>query len=124
MRQTSLLVAVILLLAVLYGEKYRSTLLRFIFSLLPITFTRIEIEKSGVGDLAGNDVESFSEVGQADTSRWHIYKDADSSDNHGSWTNWMPEASGKMIKLSLVDKSGPFSGSTSIRVDVNFQRYG
>ncbi len=52
--------------------------------------------------------------------RWYIYKDADSEENHGEWTNWMAEKDpGRMITLSLVEKEHPYSGSTCVRINMN-----
>ena len=49
---------------------------------------------------------------------WYVYRDAGYQENHGEWTNWMPENSGEMLKLSLADRSDPASGATAVRVDV------
>lgn len=57
---------------------------------------------------------------QTESKRWYIYKDADFLENHGEWTNVMPEQGSKMIRLNRVDTTDPASGSTSIRVDVRF----
>ncbi|MBS1807447.1 MAG: hypothetical protein JST84_04570 [Acidobacteria bacterium] len=55
------------------------------------------------------------------SSPWYIYKDGDFTGNHGEWTNGMPKEVGQMLRLSLVDKTDPYSGSTAIRVDVDFR---
>jgi hypothetical protein len=52
--------------------------------------------------------------------RFYVYSDAGAKGNHGEWTNFMPKEAGKMIKLSLVEKANPYSGSTCIRVDVQW----
>lgn len=53
--------------------------------------------------------------------KWYVYKDADSKENHGEWTNWLPENSGDMLNLSLVSNKSRAYGSTAVRVDVRFQ---
>jgi hypothetical protein len=56
--------------------------------------------------------------------RWYIYKDADSEENHGEWTNWMAEEGQnpkKVMELNLRDEAFPYSGRTAIKVRVNFQ---
>lgn len=50
-----------------------------------------------------------------------FYIDADGKGNHGEWTNFMPENAGSMIKLNMVDRTRPLSGTTSVRVDVKLQ---
>lgn len=58
--------------------------------------------------------------GQVDPGRWYVYRDADSPENHGEWSNWLPKEASQMIKLSLVDKANPMSGAHAIRVEVTF----
>lgn len=56
------------------------------------------------------------------TQKWYIYKDADSKENHGEWTNWMAQRNPEnMMELSLVDRTHPYSGDTAIKVKVNFK---
>ncbi len=55
---------------------------------------------------------------------WYVYRDSDSKENHGHWTNWMPEEAGKMIKLGMVDKRDPHSGASCVRVDVRLMEPG
>jgi hypothetical protein len=50
--------------------------------------------------------------------RWYVYRDADSEENHGVWSGWMPAQATQMAKLDLKDKTDPRSGSTCARVDV------
>ena len=67
--------------------------------------------------------ESDSAKIRPNTLKWYIYKDADSTENHGEWTNWMAERDpATMMTLSLVDSGRPYSGrGSSIRATVNFQ---
>ena len=52
--------------------------------------------------------------------RWYVYNDSDSEENHGEWTNVMPAEGAQMIKLNLVDRTNPASGTTSVRVEIKF----
>ena len=72
------------------------------------------------GSLAG--LLGTAAVAQAPAeNRWYVYRDADSRENHGVWTNWMPAESAAMLKLNMVDGKNPNSGATCIRVDVRWQ---
>mgnify|MGYP001571510438 CR=1 FL=1 len=64
---------------------------------------------------AGDGIKEDAEM------RWYVYRDADSSLNHGEWTNWMPGNAGKMVQLDLTDKTEPASGSTAVRVVVKLE---
>jgi hypothetical protein len=59
-------------------------------------------------------------MGQDSRARWYVYNDSGSDENHGEWTNLVPAQAAQMIKLSLVDRTRPFSGTTAVRVDVKF----
>lgn len=48
-----------------------------------------------------------------------IYRDSDYTENHGKWTNFMPDKdAGKHLLISLVDKTDPYRGSTCARLEV------
>jgi hypothetical protein len=53
--------------------------------------------------------------------RWDVYRDAETRENHGHWTNYMPEQAGKMLKVNMACKTDPQAGATCIRVDVRWQ---
>lgn len=53
--------------------------------------------------------------------RWYVYRDSDSEENHGEWTNWMPaEAKDMKQDFSLTDEKDPFQGSSCIRMSLKF----
>jgi hypothetical protein len=66
-------------------------------------------------------VNAVPVAGAQEEERFYVYRDGDSAYNHGEFSNWMPAASGKAMRLSLVDNADPASGSTAIRVDVDLQ---
>jgi hypothetical protein len=55
-----------------------------------------------------------------DNEAFFVYRDSDSRENHGYWTNYMPdgEAGKKHMAVSLTDKSDPYRGSTCIKVEI------
>jgi len=57
-----------------------------------------------------------ADVGRAGV-RFYIYRDAASAENHGEWTNYMPN--GDMIKLTLVDKDAA-EGKTAAKAVITF----
>jgi hypothetical protein len=74
--------------------------------------------------LAGSFFGLFSVIGLVqppDENRWYVYRDADSRENHGVWSNWMPAEAARMLKVNMVDAKDPNSGATCIRVDVRWQ---
>ena len=57
---------------------------------------------------------------EAGQSRWYVYKDADSPENHGIWSGWMPKEGAKMVTMNLDcrDEQSKATGETTIRTDV------
>lgn len=64
---------------------------------------------------------SFGAPEDAKLVRWDIYRDSDTKENHGHFTNFMPKEAGKMLKLNLACKTDPQAGASCIRVDVRWQ---
>jgi hypothetical protein len=53
-------------------------------------------------------------------SRWYVYKDANSPENHGVWSGWMPAEATSMVTLNMAcrDEQDGATGETSIRTGV------
>lgn len=56
----------------------------------------------------------------ASARAWYVYRDAESSQNHGLWSNVVPASGHEMLRIDLADGSGPASGATAIRLDIAF----
>ena len=59
---------------------------------------------------------------RAEENRWYVYRDADFRDNHGHWTNVMPEEGAKMMKRNMAEKAKPHDGASCIRIDIQLKR--
>jgi len=53
--------------------------------------------------------------------RYWVYRDAESKENNGHWTNVMPAEGAKMLKLNMAWKTDPNAGATCVRVDIKWQ---
>ncbi len=117
-------VAIFVLLVAFLGS---ILITRFSDSIALFSFLNFSAFNQLSSDSLRNDSIEISEKNESisstnfKTSAWYVYKDADFADNHGIWSNWMAEKNpSEMMNLSLVDKNNPYSGSTGLKVEVNF----
>jgi hypothetical protein len=57
--------------------------------------------------------------GASPAAPWFVYRDAGSADNHGWWANLMPAGADQRVRIDLANASGPASGATAIRLDLD-----
>jgi len=56
----------------------------------------------------------------ANAPKWFVYRDTDSEENHGYWTNYME---GKLVTdFNLAERIDPFEGESCVRMKVKFQK--
>lgn len=55
-----------------------------------------------------------------DAASWYVYGDAESSQNHGFWSNVVPPDGHKMLRIELADRTWRTAGTTAIRLDIAF----
>jgi hypothetical protein len=59
-------------------------------------------------------------AGAGDSVVAWLYRDAGAAENRGFWTNVIPADGRRMLRLELADASGPASGATAVRIDIDF----
>jgi hypothetical protein len=64
------------------------------------------------------DIWAAASAGEA--AWWYVYRDAESSQNHGFWSNVVPPDGHNMLRIELADRTWPASGTTAIRLDIAF----
>lgn len=62
------------------------------------------------------------EEAEDESRNWYVYRDTDSAENHGHWTNFME---GQLVTdFSLAERIDPFEGESCVRIKVKFQQPG
>jgi hypothetical protein len=56
----------------------------------------------------------------AAVKNWYVYRDADSKENHGYFTNVIPAEGAKMLTWNMSDRADPQSGGTCMKVNCKF----
>jgi len=65
--------------------------------------------------------EADAEDAGPNEERVYVFRDSDSPENHGEFTNVMPAEGAQMLDLALADKTDPKFGEDSISLTVNFK---
>jgi hypothetical protein len=78
------------------------------------TLLPAENEQSKVNKTGGKDDNEDSKL-----ERWFVYRDSDSKENHGHWTNVMQ--GDLLLALGLADKVDPAFGETCVKATIKFQ---